>query len=198
MKNTDVIKLLLWVLAFGWFLWLNDPSAEVFIASVQNLLYLKFSILIFINIAFWLLGFFGIILLSQSPNKTRRIAFWVVFFLVYTLNFLYGINCSEILSDINSLKFFNMSSLKSDLTNILYARYFGLVVAMILFSYFTKPLAINMNKYFLISLSLACVLTIILYNNLEVVPMQKFFIFPLLVLYHLILKSIAFVKSSIF
>ncbi len=198
MKNSDAVKLLSWVIIFGLFLWMYDQSSKVFSSSVNNLFELNFTVLAVMNVIFWLIGFFGLIAFSQVQSKAGRIIFWAMFALVYTINFLYNFHDQSLLSQANSGDLVSLFTMKNDIANISYIKYFGSVSFVLAFAYFTKPLGINLHKYFIVGLLISAVAIIALFSNLETVPMQKIFILPLIVSYCFLLKVVAFAKANIF
>ena len=195
MKQGYLFRFILFVVALLGYLYLFDPSFTRFLTSVTEVINLNFADRHLLNVAIWLLGFWGILVYLNVDKKFFRISVWVVFILASFINFLslQLLEASISISNIAKLEtaFNTIGSIP--LMELLKFIFFS--IALVALSIAIKPLTIHINTWLPAILGVVVLAAMLIFNEKDLV-LQSVYLVPGVILHKYLLVGFDWLKKN--
>ena len=190
----NIFQFFIFLVALVAYLFLYDRSFELFLQDIKYVVNLDFKDHHLLNAIFWIVGFWGMILLLNLKNNYAKSFFWFLLISSAWVNFAYikiyktgfeyssHFECGSIVS-----QFFHIATI--DLV-----KFFAINIVMIILSFVLKPLSVSLNKTILIALAIVVALSFLVSGGSSV---QAIYFVPVVFCYKYLLVFIAWVKTSL-
>lgn len=197
MQQNLLLKLSVFTLATAIYLYMFDPSTKLFVSATKNLLELQFSFNDIFAVIAWLVGFLGIISFFNLKNNKLRTTFWIIFMISYSINFAYQSVFEQNFNLLNIVKFEEMFDHLEQVSMVKFLKFLIATVGFFILAKFLKPIGIDANKYFSLTLLTITIVTVVMYGNHKSLPMQVVYIVPFIILYGFILQLFNWLKLKL-
>lgn len=191
----NIFQFFIFLVALVIYLFLYDRSLELFLQDIKHVVDLNFKDHHFLNAVFWIVGFWGIIVLLNSNNKYTKILFWSVLILSSIINFTYLKIQKVPFSHSNSADFINVMKQICSIATVDLVKLVAINAIMIILAFILKPLSVSCDKILAISLVVVIALSFIISNGQSI---QVVYFVPVVFCYKYILVLYYWIKGAIF
>lgn len=188
----NIFQFFIFLVALVGYLFLNDNSFELFLQDVKHVMDLNFSDHHLLNALFWVVGFWGMIVMLNLNNKYCKALSWFVLIISSTISFAYLQVHKSTFSYHNSSECFSVMKQFFSIETMALIRFFIVNVVMVALAFILKPLSVSLDKTILIALLVVITLSFIVSGGQSV---QAMYFVPIVFCYKYILVLFYWLKD---
>lgn len=188
----NILHFFIFLVALVGYLFLYDNSLERFLQDIKNVMELNFSDHHLLNALFWVVGFWGIIVMLNLNNKYLKALSWVILIISSTISFSYLQIHKSAFTYHNSSDFCGVVKKFFSIDTVSLVRFFVINFIMIILAVTLKPLSISFNKTILIGLIVVVVLSFLVSGGQSI---QSMYFVPVVFCYKYILMLFYWAKD---
>ena len=189
----NVFQFFIFLVALVGYLFLYDRSLELFFQDLKYVFELNFSDHHFLNTIFWIVGFWGMIVVLNLNNKYLKYLFWVFLIFSSTVNFAYNKIQGTYFEFDTFSGFFGVMSQFLTIETTALAKFLFVNVIMMILAVTLKPLSVSLNKAVIVALVIVIVLSCVISNGQSI---QAIYYIPLVFCYQLFFMVFSLVKGG--
>ncbi|MBP9791997.1 MAG: hypothetical protein KBC27_02185 [Rickettsiales bacterium] len=188
----NIFQFFIFLISLVIYLFLYDNSLERFLQDIKYVIDLNFTDHHFLNSIFWIVGFWGMIVLLNLQNVYLRSIFWILLIFSSMVNFVYLKIEGKSFSYLDSGHFSDVILKFFDINTAALVKFIAINAVMVSLAFILKPLSVSLNKVIVFIIIIVVLLSFALSNGQS---LQGFYLVPAIFCYKYLLILFAWIKT---